>query len=151
MNVQATRLDQPDGGDSATQLGHVVTGELDLSHGVALYLEDITVSFDGFKALNNLTLAINAGELRYRPDVRLPMWAGGQHLSHLGSPVALRAVFGNPSNYPLTRQCARYKHHPTLVASHENSAVGYPFDFKFNKLVGHRTSSPHPREIRVVR
>jgi urea transport system ATP-binding protein len=39
-------------------------GELDLSHGVVLYLEDISVSFDGFKALNNLSLAIDAGELR---------------------------------------------------------------------------------------
>ncbi|NTV12193.1 MAG: urea ABC transporter ATP-binding protein UrtD, partial [Zoogloea sp.] len=29
-----------------------------------LYLEDITVSFDGFRALNKLTLAIDAGELR---------------------------------------------------------------------------------------
>jgi urea transport system ATP-binding protein len=38
--------------------------ELDLSHGVVLYLEDISVSFDGFKALNNLSLAIDAGELR---------------------------------------------------------------------------------------
>ena len=37
---------------------------LDLSHNVILYLEDITVSFDGFKALNKLTLAIDAGELR---------------------------------------------------------------------------------------
>jgi urea transport system ATP-binding protein len=32
--------------------------------GVALYVEDITVSFDGFKALNNLNLTINVGELR---------------------------------------------------------------------------------------
>jgi urea transport system ATP-binding protein len=39
-------------------------GSLDLSHGVVLYLEDISVSFDGFKALNDLTLAIDAGELR---------------------------------------------------------------------------------------
>jgi hypothetical protein len=39
-------------------------GELDLSHGVVLYLEDVTVSFDGFKALNALSLAIDAGELR---------------------------------------------------------------------------------------
>jgi urea transport system ATP-binding protein len=39
-------------------------GELDLSHGVILYLEDITVSFDGFRALNRLSLAIDAGELR---------------------------------------------------------------------------------------
>jgi urea transport system ATP-binding protein len=39
-------------------------GSLDLSHGVVLYLDSISVSFDGFKALNNLSLAIDAGELR---------------------------------------------------------------------------------------
>jgi urea transport system ATP-binding protein len=38
--------------------------EVDTSHGVVLYLEDITVSFDGFKALNALTLYVNVGELR---------------------------------------------------------------------------------------
>ena len=42
----------------------VDTGALDLSHGVVLYLEDISVSFDGFKALDNLSLSIDAGELR---------------------------------------------------------------------------------------
>ncbi len=36
----------------------------DTSHDTILYLEDITVSFDGFKALNELTLYIKAGELR---------------------------------------------------------------------------------------
>ena len=36
----------------------------DVSHGTILYLEDITVSFDGFKALDALTLYIDAGELR---------------------------------------------------------------------------------------
>jgi urea transport system ATP-binding protein len=36
----------------------------DISHNTILYLEDITVSFDGFKALNALTLYITAGELR---------------------------------------------------------------------------------------
>jgi len=36
----------------------------DTSHDNILYLEDITVSFDGFKALNALTLYIKAGELR---------------------------------------------------------------------------------------
>jgi urea transport system ATP-binding protein len=36
----------------------------DTTHGTILYLEDITVSFDGFKALNALTLYINVGELR---------------------------------------------------------------------------------------
>lgn len=53
-----------DSGDT-TGLAHAVKlGELDLSHQTILYLEDINVSFDGFKALNNLTLSINAGELR---------------------------------------------------------------------------------------
>ena len=39
-------------------------GQLDVSHGPILYLEDVSVSFDGFKALNNLSLYIDAGELR---------------------------------------------------------------------------------------
>jgi urea transport system ATP-binding protein len=37
---------------------------VDMSHNVVLYLEDITVSFDGFKALDALTLYVEAGELR---------------------------------------------------------------------------------------
>ncbi|SHH13107.1 urea transport system ATP-binding protein [Hydrocarboniphaga daqingensis] len=37
---------------------------LDLSHNIILYLEGISVSFDGFKALNDLNLYIEAGELR---------------------------------------------------------------------------------------
>lgn len=37
---------------------------LNLSQGVILYLEDITVSFDGFKAIDNLNLYIEDGELR---------------------------------------------------------------------------------------
>lgn len=36
----------------------------DSSHGIILCLEDITISFDGFKALNELTLYIETGELR---------------------------------------------------------------------------------------
>jgi urea transport system ATP-binding protein len=39
-------------------------GELDSSHRVILYLEDVTVSFDGFRALDRLTLYIDVGELR---------------------------------------------------------------------------------------
>jgi urea transport system ATP-binding protein len=38
--------------------------EVDVSHNVILYLDNITVSFDGFKALNKLSLSIDAGELR---------------------------------------------------------------------------------------
>jgi urea transport system ATP-binding protein len=38
--------------------------ELDLSHGTILYLEDLSVSFDGFKAIDRLNLYVDAGELR---------------------------------------------------------------------------------------
>ncbi len=37
---------------------------VDTSHGPVLYVEDVSVSFDGFKALNNLNLYIDDGELR---------------------------------------------------------------------------------------
>ncbi len=48
-----------------TSIGHVKQSDaVDLSHKVILYLESISVSFDGFKALNNLNLAIDVGELR---------------------------------------------------------------------------------------
>ena len=55
---------KPDNSSDATFGRHVDADTLDLAHGVVLYLEDINVSFDGFKALNNLSLAIDAGELR---------------------------------------------------------------------------------------
>ena len=40
------------------------SADLDTRHGTILYLEGVTVSFDGFKALNDLNLYINDGELR---------------------------------------------------------------------------------------
>ena len=39
-------------------------GEVDVTHGRILYLEDVSVSFDGFKAINQLSLDIAPGELR---------------------------------------------------------------------------------------
>jgi urea transport system ATP-binding protein len=52
-------------GGRAASYGRIVQpGQLDVAHGAILYLEDITVSFDGFKALNALSLSIGAGELR---------------------------------------------------------------------------------------
>jgi urea transport system ATP-binding protein len=52
------------GGSTSAGIGRIATSGLDLTHGIVLYLEGISVSFDGFKALNNLSLAIEAGELR---------------------------------------------------------------------------------------
>ncbi|CAG4907270.1 urea ABC transporter ATP-binding protein UrtD [Paraburkholderia saeva] len=60
--------DEFDGGrtlSGVASTGRVVTpGEIDVSHGPILYLEDVTVSFDGFRALNALSLSIDVGELR---------------------------------------------------------------------------------------
>ena len=48
----------------AIGLGHAAGKGLNTRHGTILTLEDISVSFDGFKALNDLNLYIGVGELR---------------------------------------------------------------------------------------
>ncbi|SEK45451.1 urea ABC transporter ATP-binding protein UrtD [Halomonas daqiaonensis] len=40
------------------------TSPVDVRHGPILYLEDVSVSFDGFKAIDDLNLTIDDGELR---------------------------------------------------------------------------------------
>jgi urea transport system ATP-binding protein len=63
MNMAAVPLESHD--DPQASQGRVIDpGAVDLAHGAILYLEDISVSFDGFKALNNLSLMIETGELR---------------------------------------------------------------------------------------
>jgi urea transport system ATP-binding protein len=52
------------GGRSASYGRIARIGMPDFTQGVALYLDDITVSFDGFRALNKLSLTVNLGELR---------------------------------------------------------------------------------------
>ena len=52
-------------GDRGASYGRIHTsGALDTTHGRILYLEDVNVSFDGFKAINHLSLDIAPGELR---------------------------------------------------------------------------------------
>jgi len=52
-------------GGRAASFGRInVPGEVDVTHGRILYLEDVSVSFDGFKAINKLSLDIAPGELR---------------------------------------------------------------------------------------
>ena len=58
------KLNEASSGGSAS-FGRLMTaGVPDFATGVALYLDDVTVSFDGFKALNKLSLTIGVGELR---------------------------------------------------------------------------------------
>jgi len=52
------------GGRAAGFSRLVTPGQVDTTHGRILYLEGVNVSFDGFKAINNLSLDIAPGELR---------------------------------------------------------------------------------------
>ena len=58
-------LGRTESGGRAAAYGRIHTpGEVDTTHGRILYLEDVHVSFDGFKAINGLSLDIAPGELR---------------------------------------------------------------------------------------
>jgi urea transport system ATP-binding protein len=62
---QAEKLALAGAGGRAASYGRIArVGVPDFTHGVALYVEDLTVSFDGFKALNALSIAVDVGELR---------------------------------------------------------------------------------------
>jgi urea transport system ATP-binding protein len=52
------------GGRTAGFSRLMAAGEVDVTHGRILYLDDVHVSFDGFKAINGLSLDIAPGELR---------------------------------------------------------------------------------------
>jgi hypothetical protein len=57
MTQTAVGLAISDGG-STLAAGRLVPEGVDTSHGVILYLDAIEVSFDGFKALNQLSLTL---------------------------------------------------------------------------------------------
>ena len=63
-HLAAGKNNTESGGRNAA-VGRIATpGEVDVTHGRILYLEDVSVSFDGFKAINKLSLDIAPGELR---------------------------------------------------------------------------------------
>ena len=63
--AQKAQSGQTESGGRAAGFSRLVTSaEVDVTHGRILYLEDVNVSFDGFKAINNLSLDIAPGELR---------------------------------------------------------------------------------------
>ncbi len=64
-DAPAARTGQTESGGRTAGFSRVaVPGEVDVAHGRILYLEDVHVSFDGFKAINGLNLDIAPGELR---------------------------------------------------------------------------------------
>ncbi len=62
--MDAGKSNTESGGRSASNSRIATPGEVDVTHGRILYLEDVSVSFDGFKALNKLSLDMTPGELR---------------------------------------------------------------------------------------
>ena len=63
--VAAAKTGSTESGGREAGFSRVHTpGEVDVAHGRILYLEDVHVSFDGFKAINGLSLDIAPGELR---------------------------------------------------------------------------------------
>ena len=62
--LNADKNNTESGGRSASGSRVVTSRDVDITHGRILYLEDVSVSFDGFKAINKLSLDIAPGELR---------------------------------------------------------------------------------------
>ncbi len=62
--LHADKVQTASGGRAAGFSRLVTQGEVDTTHGRILYLDDVHVSFDGFKAINGLSLDIAPGELR---------------------------------------------------------------------------------------
>lgn len=62
MTDKETVLEGGPGGEAS--YGRPKHSGVDTTHGAILYLESVSVVFDGFKALNNLSLDIDVGELR---------------------------------------------------------------------------------------
>lgn len=52
------------GASGKASFGRLKTPGVDTTHGAILYLESISVVFDGFRALNDLSIDIDVGELR---------------------------------------------------------------------------------------
>ena len=64
MNTLTPEIVRDSGDQTIPSYSRIAEPGVDVTHGAILYLEDITVSFDGFKALNKLGLMIETGELR---------------------------------------------------------------------------------------
>ena len=97
-----------------------IPAEIEFASRTALYLDGITVSFDGFKALDNLSLVIDEGELRCvigpngagkttmmdvitgktRPDAGRVFFGGGLDLARLSEAEIVHAGIGRKFQKP---------------------------------------------------
>ena len=139
--------------------GHpLVAGEVDVSHKVILYLEGVTVSFDGFRALNDLSLAIDDGELRC---VIGPNGAGKTTMMDVITgktrPDAGRVFFGQSIDLTRMNESAiarggigRKFQKPTVFEQHsvwENLELALKADRRWWRSLAWRTALPAARRI----
>ena len=83
---------------------------LDTPQGPVLYLDGVTVSFDGFKALDSLSLIVEPGELRCiigpngagktRPDAGEVQFGNAHDLTRMSEPEIARAGIGRKFQKP---------------------------------------------------
>ena len=161
--VRAITADAGTGGGSASGTlagyGHLLRpGEVDVSHKVILYLESVTVSFDGFRALNDLSLAIDDGELRC---VIGPNGAGKTTMMDVITgktrPDAGRVFFGQSIDLTRMTESAiaqagigRKFQKPTVFEHHtvwENLELALKADRRWWRSLAWRTSLPAARRI----
>jgi len=129
--------------------------------GKTLYLEKLTVSFDGFKALNELTLEIEPGELRCvigpngagkttmmdvitgktRPDSGTVRFGPKLNLLSLSEPEIARAGIGRKFQKPTVFERL------TVVENLELALAG---DKPFMKTLLHRRTAAQQRRINEV-
>ena len=126
-----------------------------------LYLEDVTVSFDGFKALNKLTLYVDPGELlciigpngagkttmmdvitgKTRPDSGTAWFGRGIDLLRLTEPEIASAGIGRKFQKPTVFE---------QLTVFENLELALPGDRSFLKTLRARTSGEQQKRIDEV-
>ena len=123
---ESSTVDTPPAGDAP--MAHVLEpGAIDVTHGTILYLDEVTVSFDGFRALNALSLTLDVGELRCvigpngagkttmmdvitgrtRPDSGRAFLGQTLDLTRMDEPSIARAGIGRKFQKPTV-----FEHHP---------------------------------------
>lgn len=146
---------------SGASYGHPTQEAVDTRHGVMLYLDDICVDFDGFRALNKLTLEVAVGELRC---VIGPNGAGKTTMMDVITgktrPSSGTAFFGQNINLALLSETqiahagiGRKFQKPTVFEHHsvyDNLALALKADKSVWRTLGARLSSAQCDQIEAT-
>lgn len=130
---------------------------LNVGHGYLLYLEGISVSFDGFKAINDLNLYIKEGELRCiigpngagkttmmdiitgktRPDCGSAWFGQNINLLNMSEPEIAQAGIGRKFQKPTVFESQTVFHNLELAMAGEKTVVSTLFSTLTSSQVDH--------------